>query len=135
MQTDLPNKDSPDETWVTSRTCAELVLIWGCPFANGGQVSPQNYVVSNKKAAKNLDRNVFVTGMVLRIQQCRDGRRVLGGLKMFYENDGGESDWIQINDSDCECHEFHLENDERIVKVDVNSGRMIQSLTFHTRRG
>ncbi|PFX17415.1 hypothetical protein AWC38_SpisGene18252 [Stylophora pistillata] len=87
LQTDLPDKDSPDETWVTSRTCAELVLIWGCPFANGGQVSPQNYVVSNKKAAKNLDRNVFVTGMVLWIQQCRDGRRVLGGLKMLYEND------------------------------------------------
>ncbi|XP_022803532.1 kelch-like protein 26 [Stylophora pistillata] len=73
--------------------------------------------------------------MVLWIQQCRDGRRVLGGLKMLYENDGGESDWIQINDSDCECHEFHLENDERIVKVDVNSGPMIHSLTFDTRRG
>ena len=39
------------------------------------------------------------------------------------------------SDSDqSEHHEFHLEKNERIVKVDVNSGWMIDRLSFYTNK-
>ena len=64
-----------------------------------------------------------------------DERPVLGGLKIFY-NHNGDQEIMMGNDSDqSEHHEFHLEKNERIVKVDVYSGWMIDRLNENDENG
>ncbi len=43
-------------------------------------------------------------------------------------NQHGQTDFDEVN-------EFHLEDDERIIRVDINSGWMIDKLTFYTNKG
>lgn len=58
-----------------------------------------------------------------------DGRFVFGGFKIFYSGDKVEkfgSDFVQF-----EYYEFYLEENERIVKVEIRFGWMIDSLIFY----
>ena len=63
-----------------------------------------------------------------------DGRPVLGGLKIFYNHNGDQETMMGSDSDQSEHHEFHLEKNERIVKVDVNSGWMIDRLSFYTNK-
>ena len=76
------------------------------------------------------EANLFIQGMKIWIRLW-DGRQVIGGLKVFYSN--GESPMYGGNDG--EVHEFHLDDDERIVKAEVHSGWMVDNLTFFTNKG
>ena len=61
-----------------------------------------------------------------------NGRPVLGGLKIFYN--GGKEVKLRSDSAQSELHQFHLEENERIVKVEVRSGWMIDCLTFYTNK-
>lgn len=58
---------------------------------------------------------------------------MLGGLKIFY-NDGSIMTFGCTSDEAQEHHEFHLEVNEKIVRVEVNSFHMIDQLTFFTNK-
>ena len=75
---------------------------------------------------------LFIQGMKIWIRLW-DNRRVIGGLKVFYSI--GESLIYGCDDEDIDVYEFHLEEDERVVKVTVMSGWMIDSLMFFTNKG
>lgn len=133
LQIDPPEKDSRDEMWATTRAFAKPAVSWGRSFANGGQVHPEISHHSNKEAAEDLGNDVFIKGMELWIRRW-DGRPVLGGLKIFYSCDGDHEIMMGSSSDQNEHHEFHLESNERIVKVDVNSGWMIDRLSFYTNK-
>ena len=63
-----------------------------------------------------------------------NGTPILGGLKIFYNHDGDQEIMMGSDSDQSEHHEFHLEKNERIVKVDVNSGCMIDRLSFYTNK-
>lgn len=119
--------------WATTRAFAKPAVSWGRSFANGGQVHPEISHHSNKEAAEDLGNDVFIKGMELWIRRW-DGRPVLGGLKIFYSCDGDHEIMMGSSSDQNEHHEFHLESNERIVKVDVNSGWMIDRLSFYTNK-
>ena len=79
-----------------------------------------------------ISENLYIQGMKLWIRSW-DGHPVIGGLKVFYSN--GESPMYGGDDDDSSDYEFHLDEDERIVKAEVRSGWMIDSLRFFTNRG
>ena len=133
LKTDSPEKDSADEMWATTRAFAKPAVSWGRSFANGGNVHPETSHHNNKEAAEDLGSDVFIKGMKLWIRRW-DGRPVLGGLKIFYNHNGDQEIMMGSDSDQSEHHEFHLEKNERIVKVDVNSGWMIDRLSFYTNK-
>ena len=135
-----PENDMPDEKWAEPRKFAKYVFSWGRCFANGGQVQPEIAWCTNKEMFEDLENDHYVTGMELWIRQW-DGRSVLGGLKIYYKDNsamtfGHDSEGICAENTreDHEHREFHLEKNEKIVKVDVQSGWMIDCLTFYTNK-
>ena len=133
LKTDSPEKDSADEMWATTRAFAKPAVSWGRSFANRGNVHPETSHHNNKEAAEDLGSDVFIKGMKLWIRRWY-GTPVLGGLKIFYNHDGDQEIMMGSDSDQSEHHEFHLEKNERIVKVDVNSGWMIDRLSFYTNK-
>ena len=76
--------------------------------------------------------DLFIRGMIIWIRLW-DNHSVIGGIKVFYSN--GQSPMYGGNDEDKEVHEFHLDDDERIIKAKICSGWMVDSLTFFTNKG
>ena len=135
LKTDSPEKDSADEMWATTRAFAKPAVSWGRSFANGGYVQPETSHHNNKEAAEDLGSDVFIKGMKLWIRRWHEnGTPILGGLKIFYNHDGDQEIMMGSDSDQSEHHEFHLEKNERIVKVDVNSGWMIDRLSFYTNK-
>ena len=86
---------------------------------------------SDEMIVEDLRNDVFIKGMDLWIRQwC--GTSVLGGLRIFYNGDREVK--FGSDSSHCEHHEFHLEENERIVRVEVNSGLMINQLQFFSNK-
>ena len=134
LKIDPPEKDSPDEKWATTREFAKHVVTWGRSFANGGQLHLETAHYSDEKTVKDLSNDVYIKGMELWIRQL-DGRPVLGGLKMFYYATYRNIEVMFGSESDqSDHHEFRLDKDERIVKVEVRSGWMIDQLTFYSNK-
>ena len=131
LKIDPPEKDSPDEKWATTREFAKHVVSWGRSFANGGQVHPETAHHSDKETVEDLSSDVYIKGMELWIRRWY-GKRVLGGLKIFYN--GGKEVKFGSDSDQSDHHEFHLDENERIVKVEVISGWMIDQLTFYTNQ-
>ncbi|KAL9979948.1 hypothetical protein ACROYT_G008471 [Oculina patagonica] len=131
LKMDPPEKDSTDGKWAAPRKFAKYVVTWGRAFANGGQVKPESSNHSDEKAVQDLDNDVYIKGMELWIRTW-DGRPVLGGLKIFYNGD--KVVMLGGNSPQSEHHQFHLEENERIVKVEARSGWMIDSLTFYSNK-
>ena len=139
LKKDPPEKDSTDEKWAVPREFAKYVMTWGRCFANGRDVQPEIAHYVDKDASEDLESDHYVTGMELWIRRW-DGRPVLGGLKVCYNDDSpmifgyGAGGTYADTANDQVHHEFHLEENERIVKVDVRHGWMIDQLTFYTNK-
>ena len=139
LKLDPPERDSPDKKWAVPREFAKCVLTWGHSFANGGQVQPEIAHCTDKDTFEDLEIDHYVTGMELWIRQWV-GTSVLGGLKVYYKDDNPVIFGYRIGGTytdtahDHVHHEFHLEENEKIVKVEVNSGWMIDKLTFYTNK-
>ena len=131
LKMDPPEKDSTDEKWAAPREFAKYVVTWGRSFANGGQVNSETSKHTDKEAVEDLDNDVYIKGMELWIRRW-DGRPVLGGLKIFYNGDKEVK--FGSDSAQSEHHQFHLEENERITKVEVRSGWMIDCLTFHSNK-
>ena len=135
-----PEKDTPDEKWATPRKFAEHVFMWGYWYADGGPVQTKTIELCIDEMFEDLKNGCYVTGMELWIRKW-DGQDVLGGLKVYYNNgkatvfgqDCGGT-YAETARDDHVHHEFHLEENERIVKAEVQSGWMIDRLTFYTNK-
>lgn len=121
----------PPEEWVVPRDFAQYVVTWGRSFANGGHI-PENSHYTDVDTFEDLENNCYVNGMELWFQQW-NGKLVLGGLKIFY-SEGGPMTFGCTSDEAQEHHKFQLEENEKITKVEVNSGWMIDQLTFYTNK-
>ena len=134
-----PEKDTADEKWATPRKFAEHAFTWGHCYANGGQVQSE-IERCRDEMFEDLENDCYVTGMELWIRQW-DGRDVLGGLKVYYKDgkvmvfgqDCGGT-YAETARDDHVHHEFHLEENERIVKAEIQCGWMIDRLTFYTNK-
>ncbi|XP_044173878.1 kelch-like protein 17 [Acropora millepora] len=135
-----PEKDTPDEKWATPRKFAEHVFMWGRCYANGVRVGTGTIEDCRDEMFEDLKNDCYVTGMELWIRKW-DGQDVLGGLKVYYNNgkamvfgqDCGGT-YAETARDDHVHHEFHLEENERIVKAEVQCGWMIDGLTFYTNK-
>lgn len=94
-----------------------------------GYIRPEQSSFNDRDLAAGSD--TFLQGMKIWIRHW-DGRPVIGGLQTFYSN--GETSLYGGQDTTSEVEEFHLKDGERIVKVDINSGWMIDHLKFHTNK-
>ena len=95
-----------------------------------GYIRPEQSIFDHRgSVGESCD--VYLKGMKLWIRQW-DGRSVIGGLQTFYSN--GESSLNGGDDATSEVEEFQLEDSERIVKVQVNSGWLVDHLEFHTNK-
>ena len=134
-----PEKDTPDEKWATPRKFAEHVFMWGDCYANGGLVQTE-IECCRDEMFEDLKNDCYVTGMELWIRKW-DGQDVLGGLKVYYNNgkamvfgqDCGGT-YAETARDDHVHHEFHLEENERIVKAEMKWGWMIDCLAFYTNK-
>ena len=131
LQIDSSEKDSPDERWATTRAFAKPVVWWGRCFASDVRRLSVRSHHSDEMIVEDLRNDVFIKGMDLWIRQwC--GTSVLGGLRIFYNGDREVK--FGSDSSHCEHHEFHLKENERIVRVEVNSGLMINQLQFFSNK-
>ncbi|XP_015768342.1 PREDICTED: kelch-like protein 26 [Acropora digitifera] len=132
-------KGTPNEKWTMSRKFAEHTYTWGCAYANRGQEQAEVEYCTDKMF-EDLENDCYVTGMELWIREWYE-RYVLGGLKVYYNNgkaivfgqDCGGT-YAETARDDHEHHEFHLEENERIVKAEIKCGCMIDRLTFYTNK-
>ena len=136
-----PEKGTTDEKWVKPRKFAEHVVSWGCCNAKRCQVERKMILdLCTDKMFEDLKNDCYVTGMELWIQQW-DGRPVLGSLKVYYKDrkpmvfgqDCGGT-YAETARDDHVRHEFHLEENGKIVKAEIRCGWMIDRLTFYTNK-
>ncbi|XP_015768343.1 PREDICTED: kelch-like protein 7 [Acropora digitifera] len=134
-----PEQGNPDEKWAAPRKFAKHVFKWGRCYANGGQVQPE-IACCTDKMFEDLENDCYVTGMELWIRKW-DGQDVLGGLMVYYNNgkvmvfgQGCGGTYAETTLDDHVHHEFHLEENERIVKAEVQSCWIIDRLTFYTNK-
>ena len=136
-----PEKDTPDEKWATPRKFAEHVFMWGHCYANGFRVGTGTIEDCIDGMFEDLKNGCYVTGMELWIRKWK-GKDVLGDLKVYYNNGKATvfgQDCVGIYGKTARGyhvhHEFHLEENERIVKAEVQSDYiMIDRLTFYTNK-
>ncbi|XP_031567854.1 actin-binding protein IPP-like [Actinia tenebrosa] len=114
--------------WTKPRPCGEYQLWRGRCLANGEQVNDEAVAFSDKE--KINVHSDYVTGMDLWIRSW-DGRPVIGGMKIYYSN--GES-CMHGDEKGSTKEEFRLDTDERIIKLDSQSGYMIDCVTFFTNK-
>jgi len=95
--------------------------------AAGGQI--RNKVRKFRECSASIESSdVHVSGIDISIRRW-DGRPVLGGLKLSFSN--GEK--VSIGNNDGPDHySVTLQEGERIIKAQVQSGWLIDALTFHT---
>ena len=122
--------DPPDK-WVMPRDFAKYVVTWGRSFANGGHL-PDHSHYTDVYTFEDLENNCYVNGMGLWFRYWY-GKLVLGGLKIFYNEDNPMTFGF-TSDEAPEHHEFHLEENEKIVSVEVSSSWMIDRLTFYSNK-
>ncbi|XP_015762924.1 PREDICTED: kelch-like protein 7 [Acropora digitifera] len=134
-----PEQGNPDEKWAAPRKFAKHVFKWSGCYPAGGRALPETAFCTDKMF-EDLENDCYVTGMELWIRKW-DIWDVLGGLKVYYNN--GK---VMVFDQDCGGtyaetarddhvhHEFHLEENERIVKAEVRFGFTINCLTFYTNK-
>ena len=122
----LPGKNL-ESSWTKPRDlCRQLWTGW--VYANG-YIRP-DVTVFDDSTIQQVDDEIFLQGMKLWIRRW-DGRPVLGGLKAFYSN--GDS-VMHGGQSATKQYEFHIGKDERITNIEVQSGWMIDNLTFFTNK-
>ena len=102
-----------------------------CHIHASGYIRPEQSIF-NHCGLVGESSDVYLKGMKIFIRRW-NGRPVIGGLQTFYSN--GESSLNGSQDAASEIEEFQLEDGERIVKIQVNSGWMIDHLEFHTNKG
>ena len=132
-------KGTSDGKWAEPRKFAEHIFSWGRCYASGGQVQPEIDHCTDKMF-EDLESDCYVTGMELWIRRW-SGAAVLGGLKVCYKDgkamvfgqDCGGT-YAETARDDHVHHEFHLEENEKIVKAEIQCGWMIDRLTFYTNK-
>lgn len=122
---------STDEKWASPRKFADYSAIWGRCFAIGGQGQPETSYFSDKDTVEDMNNDVYIKGMKLWIQDWVRGP-VVGALKVYYSNNRKAKYGYSTNEA--EIHEFHLEENEKIVKIDVQAGWVVDQLTFYTNK-
>lgn len=119
-------EDSTQDDWTKPRPCGKYQLWRGRCLANGEQVNDEPVPFTDKERI-NVQSD-YVTGMDFWIRSW-DGRPVIGGIKVYYSN--GESS-MHGDEKGSTKEQFRLNTDERIIKLDSQSGWMIDCLTFFT---
>lgn len=118
------------ELWAKRRE-ATTVLEKSCQtHCRINRVGPEQSTFNDSLLASGSD--TYLNGMKIWIRLW-DGRPVIGGLQTFYSN--GQTSLYGGQDDESDIKEFHLEQGERIVKVDVSSGWMIDRFIFYTNKG
>ena len=130
-----PKKGTSVVIWAAPRRFARIIY---SSYFNKSQDIQQNSCT--EEMLRDMENDCYVTGMELWIRQW-DGRPVLGGLKVYYKGrkvmvfgqDCGGT-YAETAQEDHVHHEFHLKENERIVKAEIQLGRMVYRLTFYTNK-
>lgn len=120
-----------DVKWTSPRKFADYSAIWGRCFAIGGQGQPETSYFTDKDTVEDMSNDVYVKGMKLWIHHWDRGP-VVGAIKVYYSNNRKAKYGYSTNGA--EIHEFHLEENEKIVKIDVQAGWVVDQLTFYTNK-
>ena len=148
LKMDSYEKDSSDGKWMVPRKFAKYTMTWVASSAlydddddKLGQSAIERRMYLDR--LKNLNTDLYVTGMEIWIQH-QDGISILKHFKVYYNDDSTHSFRVGhrtycLTDSahNMEHYEFHLKENERIVKVEmcVNSSQgNLKELTFYTNK-
>ena len=134
-----PEKGTLDETWAAPRKFGKVTDTWGRYFPYRRQ-EKYEWLAAEDTFLVGLEGDSYVTGMELWIGRW-NGQRVLRGVKVYFKDRN-----VMVFGQDCAGtyaetawdenvhHEFHLDENERIVKVEVQFRRIIDCLTFYTNK-
>ncbi|XP_046853135.1 uncharacterized protein LOC124446330 [Xenia sp. Carnegie-2017] len=123
--------DDAPALWRSERNYSHLVFKCHKIHAGNAHVGPEKEKFGIEMGFTNL----FITGMKI-VTRLWDGRHVIGGIMVFYNNSEVElCHYGMSEDEGISVYEFHLSDDERIVKAEINSGWMIDRLKFITNKG
>ena len=123
---------SAELKWASPRNFAKPYAIWGRFFANGGLGQTDTSYFTDKDTVEDLSNDVYIKGMKLWIHLWDRGP-VVGALKVYY-SDNRESMYGNTLSDQTQIFEFHLEENEKIVKIDVQAGWTVNQLTFYTNK-
>ena len=113
------------KSWVSARKFPKSAVICGRPLGYGGHVE----FLSTETAD---DESCYVQGMKLWIEHQND-RSTFTGLTVFYSQ--GNPREVFVGRKIGEKFEFHLQENEKIVKVDVGMRwKGIDQMTFYTNK-
>ena len=117
-------------TWTSPRPRGKFVLVWGFPLGKrdlSREVSCFPGTV--KEVEENLKNDVYVGGMKLWVQ-CLE-LPVVSGLKVFF-SDSREA--MYGSDKADKVYEFHLKENEKIIRADAQFSYLVNELTFYTNK-
>lgn len=124
------------DAWFKSRKCTfpRFYSDSHKRYAAGGQIAR----CPNPPEHLYEDQKLEIHRMELWIRLW-DGRKVIGGLSIFYRNPLSNDDDVEYtiggSEGSVESHQFELEPNEFIIKVVIGSGYLIDRLGFTTNLG
>ena len=121
----IRDKSSDGESWVSTRKFAKSVVIKGRPLGYCGHVE-----FTPREAAD--DERRYVKGMKVWVKHQGE-RTTLRGEKVFYSN--GYPGKLVVGKKIGQKYEFHLQENEKIVKADIQlRWQGIDQTTFYTNK-
>ncbi|KAL9958734.1 hypothetical protein ACROYT_G035789, partial [Oculina patagonica] len=127
----------PNSNWARSRDFAKCIVTWGPSFANTQQDLRETSIFTDKKVVEDdsiedVSEGIYVKGVIVWSHtRYLDGKQVISGLKVFYSDYRKAMYGVKTT---LKQNELHLEANERIVKVEVQAGAVINGLTFYTNK-
>lgn len=127
---------STDSNWAKRRDFAKCVVTWGRTFVGTQQIPSKKKFITGRYFLEDSidgvnDEGVYITGITVWRNCPTEEPRSICGLEVFYSNN---SRWLYGVKSGQKQNEIFLKENEKIVKVEVQSGTLINSLAFYTNK-
>lgn len=127
---------STDSNWAKRRDFAKCVVTWGRTFAGTQRIQSKTSFITGQRFLEDSidgvsDEGVYITGITVWRNFPTEQPQSICGLEVFYSNN---STGLYGVKSRRKQNEIFLRENEKIVKVEVQSGTLINSLTFYTNK-
>ena len=129
------DSSTPNSNWGKSRDFAKCTVTWSSSFASTHHDFREISVFTDKNVVEDnsiddLSEGVYINGITVWARYLED-KQVISGLEVFYSDNRKTMYGVKTA---LKQNEVKVKENEKIVKVDVQAGAVINGLTFYTNK-
>lgn len=125
--------DSSNPKWAKIRDSTKCVLTrgatFGTTFPNSRQVQPETAFFTDKNVVQPSNDGVYIEGLTVWAHSLSADKQVISGIEVLYSDKSKTMYGVKTT---LKQNEFHLKENEKIIKLEVQADTVIHGLTFYT---